>query len=215
MGKETKPVDVEVGRDLGGNFERPVLLAREKDDFYPTPADPTRVFLNAEIEKLRTFDGIWEPACGDGAQTREMHALGLKTFASDIVQRGAADEVRSFYDFKIPPFRKIVTNPPFSECGWGNGKCRWMYHALETLDVEYMALLLPWAFPGPVGIAPFWEAHKPARIYLMRWKIDFTNQGAPPTYHAWFVWEKGHVGDPPLLTLDRRDPRQCEMFAGK
>ena len=152
-----------------GNKPKPVLdlidgeivqladgLKREKDDFYPTPPAATRAFLHAEIDRLRDFDTIWEPAAGDGAMVREMESLGLTVRASDLVDRGCDADIRSFYDFPVSPSPAIVTNPPFSECGWGNGKARWLYHALDTLDVEYMALLLNWAWPGAGGLNRFW-----------------------------------------------------------
>lgn len=209
-GKKSKPVPV---RQLDGSYEKIDALEREKDDFYPTPAEPTRAFLHAEIERLREFDGIWEPACGDGAMIREMRALGLTTYASDLVDRGEyADQLQNFYDYNLAAFPAIVTNPPFSECGWGNGKARWLKHALGTLGVEYMALLMNWGWPGAGGLGPFYAQHPPARVYLMRWKIDFTGQGAPPMLNAWFVWDKKWEGETVLRMLDRKDARQGELF---
>lgn len=196
---------------LDGSFSKGEAV-READDFYPTPAEPTRAFLAAEIGRLREFDGIWEPAAGDGAMVREMKALGLDCYWSDIIDRGADAEIRNFYDFVAPPYSAIVTNPPFSECGWGNGKARWLKHALDTLNVEYMALLLNWTWPGAGGLGPFWAEHPCARVYLMRWKIDFTGQGSPPMLNAWFVWDKKHQGETVLRMLDRADARQHELF---
>lgn len=210
-GKKPKPV---VTQMLDGSLAKSDEgLEREKDDFYPTPPEPTRAFLHAEIDRLRQFEGIWEPSCGDGAMLREMRALDLDVFGSDLVDRGgAADVMRDFYKFRYPAFPAIVTNPPFSECGWGNGKARWLKHALDTLDVEYMALLMNWSWPGAGGLAPFWAEHPAARVYLMRWKIDFTGQGAPPMLNAWFVWDKQHKGETVLRMLDRKDARQHELF---
>jgi hypothetical protein len=196
---------------LDGTFTKGEAV-READDFYPTPPEPTRAFLAVELDRLRQFRTIWEPAAGDGAMVREMEALGLGVGASDIVDRGCGAEIRSFYDFDKAPARAIVTNPPFSECGWGNGKARWLKHALDTLDVDYMALLLNWTWPGAGGLAGFWRDHPCARVYLMRWKIDFTGQGAPPMLNAWFVWDKKHEGETVLRMLDRADARQAELF---
>lgn len=209
-GKKAKPVAV---RNLMGEIVQSDVLQREKDDFYPTPPEPTRALIHAEIDRLREFGTIWEPAAGDGAMVREMEAVGLKVFASDLIDRGAEAYICDFYKYQHRPFSAIVTNPPFQECGWGNGKARWLYHALDTLDVEYMALLLNWSFPGAGGLGPFWAKYPPARVYLMRWKIDFTGQGAPPMLNGWFVWDKRHVGETVLKMLDRRDARQSEMFA--
>lgn len=211
-GKASKPVPV---RLLDGTYEKVEALEREKDDFYPTPPEPTRAFLHAEIDRLRDFGTIWEPAAGDGAMVREMEALGLRVVSSDLIDRGCGAEIRSFYDWSFPAAGAVVTNPPFAECGWGNGKARWLYHALDVLGVEYMALLLNWTWPGAGGLAPFWSRFPAARVYLMRWKIDFTGQGAPPMLNAWFVWDKQHEGETVLRMLDRKDARQGELFAAE
>lgn len=187
-------------------------LEREKDDFYPTPPEPTRALLHAEIDRLREFDAIWEPAAGDGAMMREMTALGLQVIPSDLIDRGCDAEIRSFYEYSSSPARAIVTNPPFAECNKDPG---WVRHALETLSVEYMALLLPVNWIGASGRAALWAQHQPARTYVMRWRIDFTGQGAPPMINAWFVWDKKHKGETVLRMLDRTDARQGEMFGEK
>lgn len=210
-GKSSKPVPQ---RLLDGSYMKAEHLEREPDEFYPTPPEPTRAFLHAEIDRLRDFPCIWEPACGDGAMVREMESLGLNVQKTDIIDRGCGAMIADFYNFSRGP-RAIVTNPPFAECGWGNGKARWLKHALDTLGVEYMALLLNWTFPGAGGLAPFWAEHPPARVYLMRWKIDFTGQGAPPMLNGWFVWDRQWKGETVLRMLDRKDARQGELFAEK
>lgn len=206
-GKASKPVLTL----LDGEIVKVDALEREKDDFYPTPPEPTRAFLHAEIDQLRSYGTIWEPAAGDGAMVREMQSVGLTVVASDMVDRGCGADIQSFYDYDTAPATAIVTNPPFQECGWGNGKARWLYHALDALDVDYMALLMNWSFPGAGGLAPFWAKYPPARVYLMRWKIDFTGQGAPPMLNGWFVWERRWKGETVLRMLDRKDARQGEL----
>lgn len=215
-GKKSKPVVI---RDLEGNLVKADALEREENEFYPTPVDPIRSFIHAEIGALRAFQKIWGPACGTGVIGRELRVHGFDTVDSDIVDRGCGAEIKSFYDFKSAPAKAIVENPPFIDCGWGTpahhklgkGRARWLYHALDTLQIDYMALLLNWGFPGAGGLGPFWEKHPPARVYIMRWKIDFTGQGAPPMLNGWFVWDKRHVGETFLRMLDRRDARQGEM----
>ena len=208
-GKKPKPV---VTQMLDGTLAKTEEgLKREKDDFYPTPPEPTRAFLHAEVERLRDFVTIWEPACGDGAMVRELEAVGLDVFASDLVERGPRlDERQSFYDYRFAPCRAIVTNPPFALCNEDPG---WVRHALESLQVEYMALLLPvnWMGAG-TDRAVLWSEYTPSRVYVMRWRIDFTGQGAPPMLNAWYVWDKQHRGETVLRMLDRKDARQHELF---
>ncbi|MBB4347976.1 hypothetical protein [Aliirhizobium cellulosilyticum] len=207
-GKKSKPVAI---RDLEGNIVKVDALEREENEFYPTPVDPIRSIIHAEMDRLRDFPAIWGPACGTGVIGRELRTHGFRTFDSDLIDRGCGAEIKSFYDFKEAPARAMLENPPFAECGWGNGKARWLYHALETLDIEYMGLLMNWGFPGAGGLAPFWAKYPPARVYLMRWKIDFTGQGAPPMLNGWFIWDKAWKGETVLRMLDRKDARQGEM----
>lgn len=207
-GHTAKAVPVQM---LDGSFTKGETQ-READDFYPTPPEPTRAFLHAELDRLRDFPDIWEPAAGDGAMVREMRAVGLEVYGSDLVDRGAGFDVANFYDVAPGWHQAIVTNPPYQECGWGNGKARWLKHALDVLGVDYMALLMNWSWPGAGGLGPFWAEHPPARVYLCRWKIDFTGQGAPPMLNGWFVWDRAHVGETVLRMLDRKDARQHELY---
>lgn len=184
-----------------------VELPREAADFYPTPPEPTRALLRAEEDRLRQFPVIWEPACGDGAMAREMTLAGHTVLATDKFARGFGTQ-RDFFDThpnqpREHPLRAIVTNPPYNEVNWRDGRGRWIRHALEVLGVEYMALLLSWSWPGAGGHAPLWAEHPPARVYLMRWKIDFTGQGAPPMLNGWFVWDREHQGETVLRMLDK------------
>jgi hypothetical protein len=193
---------------LDGTFTKGEAV-READDFYPTPPEPTRALLSVESTRLADFPMIWEPAAGDGAMVRELQEFGHRTVASDLVDRGCGALLHSFYDFDALAANAIVTNPPFAECNRDPG---WVRHALEVLGVEYMALLLPINWLGAAGRAALWAQFPPARIYLMRWRIDFTGQGAPPMLNAWFVWDRKHQGETVLRMLDRADARQHELF---
>lgn len=207
-GNKSKPV---VQLNLDGEPERVAHLEREVEDFYPTPPEPTRALLAAESSRLKDFPLLWEPAAGDGAMVREMRAAGHQVVASDLIDRGCGAMVKSFYDFDAPLARAIVTNPPFADCNKDPG---WIRHAMGTLGVDYMALLLPMTWLGAAGRARLWVDHPPARIYLMRWRIDFTGQGAPPQINAWMIWDWAYQGETVLRMLDRIDSAQAEMFAG-
>ena len=207
-GKKSKPVPVKL---LDGSYTKIDALEREENEFYPTPVDPIRAVIHAEMERLKDFPVIWGPACGTGVIGNELRAHGIGTYDSDLIDRGCGAEIKDFYEFKEAPAPAILENPPFAECGWGNGKARWLYHALDTLGVEYMGLLMNWGVPGAGGLAPFWAKYPPARVYLMRWKIDFTGQGAPPMLNGWFIWDKKHEGETVLRMLDRKDARQGEL----
>ena len=211
FGNKTKPVHV---IDDDGNITKGLYLPRKGDDFYPTPPEPTRAFCKAEMRRLSQFKHILEPAAGNGCMARDLHeCTGIHVLLSDIVDRGCGANIISFYDYLDLPLNTcIVTNPPFNECNWRDGKAKWMRHALENLECKYMALLLPWGWMGAGGMGGFWKDHPPARVYLMRWKIDFTGQGAPPMLNCWAVWDKEHKGETVLRMLDKYDdPRQPEF----
>jgi len=204
-GNVAKDVPIQL---LDGSFAKGEAV-READDFYPTPPEPTRALLSVEHKRIAEFPLVWEPAAGDRAMSREL-ARVTDTYSSDIVYRGEPGVViKSFYDFDEAPAPAIVTNPPFKECNKDPG---WIRHALERLKVEYMALLLPVNWMGAVSRAALWAQYPPARVYLMRWRIDFTGQGAPPMLNAWFVWDATHQGETALRMLDKSDARQTELF---
>ena len=204
-GKKSKPVNV---RLEDGSYAKAPARERSEHDFDKTPPAAIQALIHHEGERLRQFPAIWDPSAGDGRIVNGLEAEGFTVIASDLIDRGAGYEVRDFYDFTEAPSMASVQNPPFGECSWGNGKVRWQKHALETLGLDYLALLLPWQWPGAAGLAGFWAEHRPARVYLMRWRLDFTGQGAQPALHAWYVFDKNWVGETVLRMMDPVDPGQ-------
>ncbi len=186
--------------------------SREKHDFYPTPPEPLWALLGAEDNRIP--GAVWEPAVGDGAMAYQLRDSGRSVTGSDIIDRGYPGTcVCDFFDFSAAPASAIVTNPPFDKVNWRDGKGRWIEHAMGTLGVEYMALLLSWSWPGAAGLGAIWGRFPPQRVYLMRWKIDFTGAGAPPMLNGWFVWDRAsEEADTRLLMLDRA---QTPGFAGR
>ena len=208
-GKTAKPAAV---RDMHGEIVKVAQLEREASDFYPTPPEPTRALLRAERERLADFPAIWEPAAGDGAMAREIEAVGHQVVRSDLIDRGGDAILRDFFDFTEAPAPAMITNPPYHLVNCRDGKGRWVTHAMEALGVDYMALLLSWNWPGAGGLGALWSDWPPARVYLMRWKIDFTGAGAPPMLNGWFVWDCAWRGEPALRMLDRDDDARQERL---
>ena len=208
-GKKAKPKQV---RLFDGSYSKAAIVEREKDEFYPTPPHPTQSLLYREQSRLKDFDAIWEPACGDGAMMREISAAGFSCMGSDLVDRGCGAEIVNFFDVREAHAKAIITNPPYNLVNARDGKGRWIWHALDVLNIEYMALLLNWSWAGAAGNASLWAAHPPSSVYLMRWKIDFTGEGSPPMLHGWFCWDRKHTGECQLLMMDRVDGRQGALF---
>ena len=94
------------------------IVSRADHDFYPTPPEAVRALLSVE-----QFDGpIWEPACGNGAISRELEAYGLQVISTDLIDRSYGQPDCDFLSgvtttrliVENPGIRHIVTNPPYS-----------------------------------------------------------------------------------------------------
>lgn len=199
--------------------------ARREHDFYPTgQPDAIRSLMAYDGHRIRDqfVPSVWEPACGDGALVREIRAMGLQCYASDLIDRGCPDSsVADFYSVTASPAKAIITNPPFSEINARDGKGRWLRHTLAMPGWDYCALLLSWDWPAAKanGLGEMLDTHPFSWCYLMRWKLDFTGEGSPPQRNAWFVWDKrdprgpSHPKQhPDFRWMDRIDARQEVLF---
>lgn len=192
--------------------------AREAHDFYPTPPEPTWALGAAEAVHLRRYPLIWESAVGDGAMARELVAMGHQVIGSDLIDRGCGATIVDYLTLKAPLAPAAVTNPPFALAS-SRANYQWITHGWQTLRLDYMALLLPWQWAGAEALETIWARMPPSRLYLMRWKIDFTGEKSPPSYFCWAVWDRsawnpyGHV---PLycLTRPKAPPAQGTLFGG-
>lgn len=212
-GKKSKMVPV---RLLDGTYTKIPRdeIQRTPADFYPTvEIEPTLALVKAEEQRLRQFSTLWECAAGNGVMAGALRQCGFDVVCSDLIDRNCGAEIKSFYDYtkETRPSFAAFTNPPYSECNWRDGQGRWISHAMQVLELEYMALLLSWNWPGAGGLRAVYDQNPPARVYLMRWKIDFSGEGSPPMLNAWFVWDKQHNGETVLRMLDRIDARQFEL----
>lgn len=208
-GNRAKPKPI---RLLDGSYAKSELVARQEHDFNPTPPEPTRALLYHERDRLSQFPLIWEAACGDGRMMRDIQEAGFDCVGSDLVDRGCGALIRDFFAFDELLAPAMVTNPPYNLCNARDGQGRWLWHALDVLKIEYMALLLNWSWPGAGGQARLWDKYPPATVYLMRWKIDFTGEGQPPMLNAWFVWDRAYQGETRLRMMDRVDARQTSLL---
>lgn len=210
-GNKAKPKTI---RLLDGSYAKSDTVDRAENDFTPTPPEPTLALLHYERDRLKDFPLIWESACGDGRMMRDMRESGFACVGSDLIDRGCGALIQDYFKIMTPLSPCMITNPPYDKVNGRDGKCAWVWHAMETLGVDYMALLLNWSWPGAAATSDMWRRWPPARAYLMRWKIDFTGEGAPPMLNGWFIWDrKAAKGECKLLMMDRIDARQNNMFA--
>lgn len=199
-----------LSEEAGAAFSRaqvPDPANRETHDFYPTWPGATRALL-----KVERFEGtIWEPACGDGAMSRELEAAGYQVVSTDLIDRGYGEGGRDFLAEWSPLAPNVVTNPPF----------RW---AVEFVDRALVltspdrpgnlmrgkvALFLRLAFLEGQDRGAWFPTTPLARVWVMSRRVPMgrgrvadekTDKGV--IAFAWFVWEHGHEGRPALGWLD-------------
>jgi hypothetical protein len=193
--------------------------SRRADDFYPTgQPEAIRALLAYDGQRIAQCEGVWEPACGDGALVREIRAAGIPCSASDLIDRGCPDSWQAdYFTCMRSRARAIITNPPYDLINARDGKGAWLRHTLAMPGWDYLALLLSWDWPAARqnGLGAMLDTSPFSWCYLMRWKLDFTGEGSPPQRNAWFVWDRtdprgpGHVrSHPDFRWMDREDARQ-------
>lgn len=185
---------------------------RPADDNYPTPPEATRALLSVE----HFAGGIWEPCAGSGEMAAVLRAGGYTVCASTIGE--------SRDDAKAPKHRvlggtdflaendlthpNIVTNPPYKVAE------DIIRHALDLRPAK-AAMLLNIKFLGGVGRARgFYQEHPPSRVWVIADRIsmypaDWTGPRATSTEtHAWFVWDRSHIGAPAIGHVVAGDHRE-------
>lgn len=168
----------------GGPGSRP----RHEADFYSTPWECTQALIDAEGDALDTDRGIWEPACGTGAMSRVLENAGFSVRSTDIHGRGYGEGECDFLGTSEALALCIITNPPFSL------SARFISHALGTLRVPYLALVLKSIYWHAAKRISLIEAHPPSRILPMGWRPDFDGRGCPTMDLLWCVWDKSSSG---------------------
>lgn len=168
---------------------------REKDDFYPTPPEGTQALLSVEH-----FTGpIWEPACGDGAISRELENAGYDVISTDLVDRGFGESRVDFLLEHKPRAPNIVTNPPFKMA------LPFVQNALH-LTTGKVAMLCRLAWLEGKERRLMFESSPLARVWVFSKRLSiFRGNGSPENWRgggliafAWFVWDHDHKGPPTL-----------------
>jgi hypothetical protein len=192
-------------------------------DFHASPAEAVPALLEAEYRRLKTFPGIAEPACGDGALVLPLRHAGFKVTAHDVVMRGCPEATAAdFFGCGVPDgaFRLAhVTNPPF------NRAVEWVYRSCKYFD--YVALLLrarflngkharEFAAPNDDGSFPLSRKGQPlwaatriplARIIVPDGRFPMMHRGdyegrrtdSSTIDFNWYVWDAAHHGAPRVI----------------
>ena len=172
----------------------PDVENREIDDFYPTPPRGTQALLSVE-----KFEGnIWEPACGDGAMSRELERAGYAVVSTDLIDRGYGVANRDFLlDFQTTA-DNVVTNPPFKLAN------EFVAHALGR-SRRKVAMLCRLAWLEGKERGAMFQRTPLARVWVFSSRLAMLRGGAKKMAggggmiaFAWYVFEHGHQGPPTL-----------------
>jgi hypothetical protein len=159
---------------------------RHVDDFYPTTPECVYSFLALERDHLKGMK-ILEPCCGDGAISKILIQEGFEVESADLFDRGYGEVGKDFLWTMETSCQALITNPPFKLAE------AFIYHALEVLEVEYMAMLLKSQYWHAKGRSALFAKHPPAVVYPMTWRPDFLGKGSPTMDCQWTVWRKSDV----------------------
>lgn len=174
---------------------QPIRGRRAAFEFYPTPPEAIRALLSVE-----KFDGpIWEPACGNGAISKELEAAGYSVVSTDLIDRGYGRGNIDFLKTREPLAKHIVTNPPYGRHGLGDAFVRKaLIHAQRTGGTVAMLLNLR-SLCNPDRHVKFCKT-PPAAIYALdeivcwpngirgRWSDRIARQ-----QYYWAVWKPDHT----------------------
>lgn len=178
-------------------------------DFYETPLDVTKAFLDASGWQPKT-NVIWEPAAGNGAiafvvkdyfpgamvvtSDIKTRALGL-TMESDFLQHQWA-EGKEFLQNK-----DIITNPPFSHAQ------QFVEKALELVNGD-IVMLLRLAFLETTARRELFNKKHLREVWVSSKRIHFTSpyltqreretgkKSNSGMAMAWFIFNRNYTGDP-------------------
>jgi hypothetical protein len=190
-------------------------MAREENDFYPTP-DDLAVAITQRVGLMvppKTIDSLIEPSAGSGAFVRPMRAfwsqhqitaIDIEPHEPALVAAGASSIIQA--DWKewiskayVPNPVLVLGNPPFSVAE---------DHIRVGLDylppTSHIVFLLKLNFIGGTDRAEhFW------RLQQLKWIVPIAGRPSfvkgkkamnDTNEYGVFFWEVGYAG-PPLLAL--------------
>lgn len=176
---------------------------RVNNDYYATAYESTKALLDEVNFEGKTF---LEPCVGGGhiAEILKEYYPNAKVLWCDLVDRGYPNtKVCDFitYDFKEKVFDNIVTNPPYSLAQ------EFLEKSMSVVKNNgKIAMFLKIQFLEGAKRKEMFKLYPPKYIYVFSkrqnpWRngSSVDEKGKPwssTMCFAWFVWEKGFVGEP-------------------
>lgn len=172
--------------------------SRQANDFYATHHSCTSDILREE-----SFGHyILEPFCGTGTMSKTIEASGRSVESYDIVDRGYGG-VADFFKLNVEEGKlDIITNPPY------NDRLAEIISRCIKLCRQKVAILMPLRYlSSNARYNDIYKNNPPARVYVYQERICIAKNGDFETYndaganleiYAWYIWEKGYIGEPIL-----------------
>jgi len=182
-----------------------VTRKRVENDFYATPSESTKAILDKE----KLFGSILEPACGNGAISKEIIEKypQIELYSCDLIDRGYGLPRNSDF-FKSEMTQNsvdiVITNPPFS---------LFQEFAEKALEIVRDRVILFGKLQALEGQkrATFLQNSPLRTVYVFKARQNPLRNGsavdengkpwANTMAFAWFVWEIGYTGKPTIEWL--------------
>jgi len=175
---------------------------RVENDYYATDPQSVRDLLDNYDLKSNSF---YEPCCGEGHISKVLceRFPEAKHYATDLVDRGyGIGNIDFLRTYQTERADWIITNPPYK-------------YAKEFIDKAIrdsnkgVAMFLKIQFLEGQARKKWFKSMPPKYVYVFSKRQDPMRNGEelnPATgkkwgstmCFAWFVWEKGFVGDPTI-----------------
>jgi hypothetical protein len=161
---------------------------RQANETYETPAWCARVVADHYLHGRCTH--LWEPANGPNSKlARALQAEGFNVLVTNT-------NFLTMRELPDPRIEAVTTNPPY---GHGRLAHQFISHALNLAPI--VAMLLTADFDSGKTRTSLFRVCKlfVGKIVLLDRVVWFERPGADPsTNHAWFIWHRGHVGEPTI-----------------
>lgn len=202
------------------------MAERRPADNYPTPAALAlrgweivqRYLAGAGLERVR----VCEPGCGDAqpflaaaatdARVRSLWGCDLRPVRPQpiAVRPGVPFAVEAPLDWTQPCADRwdvIITNPPYVVAE------AFVRVALERLEPNGVCMMLTRiGFLASQGRRPFWSAHPPTEVAVIRPRPGFTGDGGTDsTEYAYMVWAPGQHQGSALSWCDWPKPPKVRL----
>lgn len=177
--------------------------AREKNDFYATPAIAIKTLLAKEL-----FDkDIWEPACGMGHISETLISSGYNVFSTDLFDYGYG---LSGLDFLSADAQKyagqydIITNPPYKLAK------EFCIRAIELCKSKVAILARILFLEGIERYNDLFLQFPLRKAYIFTFRFQVAKDGDFEKYsgtssaqgYAWYIWDKGYRGKTELCWFE-------------